>query len=116
LKQLYTVIVCLFLLSSVHAAWHMESTEETATSLVFSDTQLVIYPNPVRSEATISYSAEVERVAVLNLVGREVMGFTVDRNAGSIKVDLSQLQPGVYFLTAQSQGRNLVTKRFMKEQ
>jgi len=86
------------------------------SEIAMPETELSIYPNPVRNDATVKFSAEVERVAILNLVGREVVAYSVNSKDGFINVNLTDLEPGVYFITAQSDGRNLVTKRFLKEQ
>lgn len=79
------------------------------------NTALTIFPNPVKTEATISYTNDVERIAILNIVGREVIAYTVEPGSTFMKINFSDLQPGVYFIAAQSQGKNLVTKRFMKD-
>jgi hypothetical protein len=94
----------------------MKSTIGEEVNMVMgNNTELSIYPNPVKSEATISYSKDVDRISILNIVGREIISYEVNAENGYLKINLSDLQPGVYFITAQSQGKNLVTRRFMKE-
>jgi len=116
LKNLYALLLSVFLLGSLQAfsAVRPEGEPDVA-SHVDGQTSLAIFPNPVKTEATISFSADVERISVMNIVGREVLTVEVQSGTNFLKIDLSELQPGVYFLSAQSQGKNLLTKRFMKE-
>ncbi|MBC8048065.1 MAG: T9SS type A sorting domain-containing protein [Fimbriimonadaceae bacterium] len=82
----------------------------------FSDADLNIYPNPVKNYATIGYTIGVDRIVIMNIVGKEVRSFIPDPDTKETKVNLTELQPGVYFIAAYSNGIKLITKRFMKEQ
>ena len=116
MKRLVPLCLSLVLLAGLSIHRVQASGGETALAAsAYSDTDLSIFPNPVKNGASISFSGDVERVAILNIVGREVMAYEVDPKTGKLNVNLSDLEPGVYFLTAQAKGRNLVTKRFMKE-
>ena len=83
---------------------------------IASESDIAIYPNPVKNFATIEFSKGVDRVVIMNIVGKEVKTFTPETDAIEIRVNLTDLQPGVYFIAAYSNGVKLITKRFMKEQ
>jgi len=75
-----------------------------------------IFPNPVKSFATISFTYEhVDKISILNIVGREIKVIIPEHGSNEIKVSLVDLQPGVYFLAASYQGSTLITKKFLKE-
>lgn len=76
---------------------------------------LNIYPNPVKSIATISFDGTVDKIIIMNIVGKEVKTITPEPGKNEIKANLTDLQPGVYFIAAYNKGAKLITKRFMKE-
>lgn len=117
MKYLY-LIICSIILIPAMASVSVPVDNAPALSNDWNGvgTELNIHPNPVRSMATITFSPEVERVVILNLVGRELMAVPAEKGSNTLYIDLSHLEPGVYFISAQSQGRNLVTRRFLKEQ
>ena len=80
------------------------------------DVTVSIYPNPVKSFATISFTYQsIDRISIMNIVGREIKSITPEAGKQEIKVSLVDLQPGVYFLAAYYQGNTLITKKFLKE-
>ncbi|AMO20413.1 T9SS type A sorting domain-containing protein [Flavobacterium columnare] len=63
---------------------------------------VVVYPNPVNNEATIEFianEASTMKVQVVNQLGKIVMQFDVDTNAGFNSITLSKrdLPKGIYF-------------------
>ena len=83
---------------------------------VFDEATITIYPNPVKSYATISFTYEnIDKISILNIVGREIKTITPEPGKQEVKVSLIDLQPGVYFLAAYYQGSTLITKKFLKE-
>lgn len=83
----------------------------------FDDPTITIFPNPVKSYATISFTYEnVDRICILNIVGREIKTIIPEQGKDEVKVSLVDLQPGWYFLAAYSQGSTLITKKFLKEE
>lgn len=95
--------------------------ESTALSRAYGyfgdDPTISIFPNPVKSYATISFTYEnVDRICILNIVGREIKTIVPEAGKNEIKVSLVDLQPGWYFLAAYSQGSTLITKKFLKEE
>lgn len=81
------------------------------------DATVSIYPNPVKSFATISFTYQnIDRISIMNIVGREIKSITPEDGKQEVKVSLVDLQPGVYFLAAYYQGNTLITKKFLKEE
>jgi Secretion system C-terminal sorting domain/Cleaved Adhesin Domain len=65
------------------------------------------YPNPVVNILTLSYSKNIDKVQVLNLLGQEVISKSI--NATDAKVDMSALASGTYLvkITTDSQIKTL---------
>ncbi len=81
------------------------------------ESTVTIYPNPVKSYATISFTYQnIDRISIMNIVGREIKSIIPENGKQEIKVSLVDLQPGVYFLAAYYQGNTLITKKFLKEE
>ncbi|HET8962419.1 MAG TPA: T9SS type A sorting domain-containing protein [Chitinophagales bacterium] len=78
-------------------------------------TDVSIYPNPVKAFATVNFSKNIDRIVILNIVGKEILSIIPEQGKQVISVNLSDLQPGVYFIAGMSNGTKLITKRFMKE-
>jgi hypothetical protein len=117
--KLYTLII-LFSLSTI-AFGNVKfsgSGEENliAAPAIGSEADLSIYPNPVKSYATIAYTSYVDRIVIMNIVGKEVRSIVPEDDNTEVRINLTDLQPGVYFIAAYSNGAKLITKRFMKEQ
>jgi hypothetical protein len=101
------------------AASNVNFAEMLAESAPFGseDGTVSIFPNPVKSYATINFTFEnVDKISILNIVGREIKIITPEPGKSEVKVSLVDLQPGVYFLAAYYQGNTLITKKFLKEE
>lgn len=61
---------------------------------------LVAYPNPVKDVFTVSYTQPVTNVTVYNMLSQVVA--TTNDNSGSVKVNMSGLTAGTYFVKVQS--------------
>ncbi len=129
MKKIY-LIVFFFTFSTVLISTQVFALAKTSTVLSYNGEEefngdssrisssainLSIYPNPVKTNATISFAVPVDKVVIMNIVGHEVKTFSPEPGSTEIKVNLSELQPGVYFLAAYSKGATLITKRFLKE-
>lgn len=66
------------------------------------DKSLMVFPNPVQDVLNISFEGEIEAIRVLSLEGREIQ--TGDTNDTKRMIDISQLAPGIYFLSVKSGG------------
>ncbi|MFN8278129.1 MAG: T9SS type A sorting domain-containing protein [Chitinophagales bacterium] len=78
---------------------------------------LNVVPNPVTSEAHVTFVAEKsgqQQLHVYNMVGREVLFQEIAAKAGQNEVTFQKgnLPEGVYFISV-GEGRNLATRRFI---
>ena len=79
--------------------------------------QITLYPNPVRSELTLNIGdtdTPFQNVIVTDAIGREVLLSAFSTENGDIKMDVSQLPEGVYFLSITSKNE-VITKSFVKD-
>ncbi len=91
--------------------------DSNVAKMALATSTISIYPNPVRSSATISFTYEaLDKITILNIVGIEVKSIVPYRNTSEVHINLQELQPGVYFLSAWHNGSKLITKKFLKEE
>ena len=62
----------------------------------FNNSAFKFYPNPVTSILNLSYSSDITKVSVFNLLGQEVITKVV--NANSTQIDMSALSQGTYMV------------------
>jgi len=74
-----------------------------------------VYPNPAVREVNIAFNAQnsgTAQISIVDMTGREVIN--VNRNAGSgpnkLKVDVSELTKGIYFVNTRVNNKINVTK------
>lgn len=67
-----------------------------------------LYPNPIKEELVIDYQDKISRFSVYNVLGQEV--FSNVYNAKSIKVDLSHIPSGIYWVRI----NGAVSRKFIK--
>ncbi|MPM05353.1 hypothetical protein SDC9_51641 [bioreactor metagenome] len=76
--------------------------------------ELNIYPNPVADEATISFDGDIpELITITDISGREIISFEVN-NQTKMKIDVSDIDPGIYFVLSAKRGQSYRTGRFIK--
>ena len=78
-------------------------------SITKDDTQLSIYPNPVRNTLSVKASAKVNGLQIYNVTGQEVL------RASEATINTSSLSKGVYIIRVSQEGGMISTKRFIKE-
>jgi hypothetical protein len=64
----------------------------------FTLSNIAMYPNPVSNELTIEAKNTIQKVAVFNLLGQEVL--SINPKTNSAKIQTSSLSKGVYVITA----------------
>jgi hypothetical protein len=69
-----------------------------------------IYPNPATAQLSINSDLKIERIEIMNVMGKTVKTIVNPSNT----VDVSELTVGVYFLQVQTD-KNVVSKKFIKE-
>jgi len=77
------------------------------------DKNMNVFPNPSRDfiqidSPTIALDSKFE---IYDLVGKQVQSGTLNEN----KIDISQLNKGVYLLNVKTQDKVIETKKFIKE-
>lgn len=89
---------------------YLQSTSKTLSTEKFAATVFNIYPNPVTDVATIeTKGAEIKAVTVVNTLGQTVFTGTTD------KVDMSQLQVGIYMVKVQFDNNLTAVKKIVKK-
>jgi len=87
------------------------------STVVKSDDDVVLYPNPAINEVNLLYnaSAGVKNIAVYNLIGRVMNVYRVSAN-NSAKLDVSNLPSGIYFVRMMNaQGNVVATRKFTRQ-
>lgn len=74
---------------------------------------LFISPNPANNELNISTDAHFKKIMIIDALGKVAISQDVD-NTGKLKVDVSALTKGVYFLQANDGGK-IITRKFIKD-
>ncbi|HEX8546182.1 MAG TPA: T9SS type A sorting domain-containing protein, partial [Cytophagaceae bacterium] len=70
-----------------------------------------VYPNPSNSQITVSSSGvNMAELTISDLSGRLLLQKDFDTEIGSSQLDVSNLTPGIYILTARGKETVLVTK------
>jgi hypothetical protein len=78
----------------------------------FETSKIKMYPNPATTNFTIDAQEAVEKVAVYNMLGQEVIA--QNTNSQQVTMDISTLQVGVYVVKATINGV-VSTSRIIKE-
>ncbi|CAM4002153.1 fibronectin type III domain-containing protein [Flavobacterium branchiophilum] len=68
----------------------------------------VVYPNPIKDVLNISYFKNIDRIAIYNLLGQEVL--TKNTNTTQSQVDMSHLSAGSYILKVTSDNQTKTIK------
>lgn len=78
----------------------------------FEKSNIKMYPNPATTNFTIEAQDNIEKIAVLNMLGQEVISKSLNNQQATI--DISSLQVGVYVVKATING-TVSTSRIVKE-
>jgi len=78
---------------------------------IFDRKSLKIYPNPTDRQLTISYPENLNQIDIYNSVGQLIL--SKNPAQAEIKIDVSNLNPGVYFIKL-SLGYQTTTAKFIK--
>jgi hypothetical protein len=75
-----------------------------------------LYPNPATTEMTLDLAYDIRWIGkilnVTNLQGQIVMQITVDSK--NQKINVSRLQPGLYFINAKKEDGDFIKQKFIK--
>ena len=73
---------------------------------------LSVYPNPAKNTLNVSFTSEINKVELFNVLGQKVIA--KDLNATSTQLDISSLTSGAYFVKVTA-GDNSKTIKVIKE-
>ena len=80
---------------------------------VFSNNNTItIYPNPVRDELTVTNTENIENVVIYNALGQVVKQLSI--SSEQLKINVADLQEGIYTLRLQTKNGTMITKQFVK--
>jgi hypothetical protein len=75
-----------------------------------------LYPNPATTEMTLDLAYDIRWIGkiikVTNLQGQTVMQITIDSK--NQKINISRLQPGMYFMNAKKEDGDFIKQKFIK--
>lgn len=74
--------------------------------------EINVYPNPTPDILTVKYP-ELQRITISNMVGQHIRSVELN-NENFTRLEVSDLVPGVYFLTVDS-SRGKISSKFIKE-
>jgi hypothetical protein len=77
------------------------------------ETQLSVYPNPVAGNLYVSSGVAMKSIRISDITGKIIYQENLPGN-NTAKVDCSELQGGIYFLTITS-GSGNITKKFVRQ-
>ncbi len=88
---------------------YIQGYSETMAADNFSVDAIGVYPNPVNNIATITTNGQqIKEVSVINTLGQTVLSGTTN------KVDLSNVQNGIYIVKVQFDNNQVATKKIVK--
>lgn len=100
-------------------AWttFIASKTSVGVSMVRTNSNVVLYPNPATNSVNIIYdaSADVKTIALYNIIGRQVNLFRPTDN-GSANLNIDSVPSGIYFVRLiNSRGDVVATRKFTKQ-
>jgi hypothetical protein len=75
---------------------------------------ILIFPNPAASRINIFGISEINRISILDILGR-ILKTLPNNKAESMEIDVSSLSTGVYLIKMTDLKGNILTKRFLKK-
>jgi plastocyanin len=83
-------------------------------------TTILIYPDPVRTTATVNYRSEVNQLSVIkifDITGKLVIERRVEGSApgSDLTLDMTNLFPGIYFAAFYDENNEAVVRRLVKQ-
>jgi Secretion system C-terminal sorting domain/Cleaved Adhesin Domain len=91
-------------------AFDLSAYDASLSATTFDETGFTSYPNPVIDILNLSYSKNIDKVQVMNLLGQEVVSKSI--NATDVKVDMSTLASGTYLVKVTSDNQIKTIKVF----
>ena len=96
----------------VDGAFQLSAYDASLTNNAFLNSNFTFYPNPVKDILNLSYSQNISKVQVINLLGQEMIVKTMNETQGQI--DMSPLSAGTYLVKVTSEDQ-VKTIKVIKE-
>src|SRR5690606_11339348 len=74
----------------------------------FDQVEFNYFPNPTEDELTLIYEKKISEISLTNVSGQLILKQTVD--AQEIRVDISSIPAGTYFLSVTADGHSKIIK------
>ncbi len=71
----------------------------STNKITINNNKIQIYPNPTNKSITIEYSSKILSITIFNQTGSKKM----EINSAQNKIDISTLQPGLYFIEVKTE-------------
>ncbi len=119
-KILLFTLLCLTLLTTVGLAQHVNSTDNNE-SLALLDTnhpadqkaKIKVYPNPASDYIKLNVVKNVDKIKILNMVGKTIKRFNVVESGE--KYNIANMPKGLYLVQLlDKKGKIITTKRLNK--
>ena len=95
-----TILIRVYGWSGVQGAYSISAYDASLANDSFDNANFTFYPNPVNDVLNLSYSQNINKVQVINILGQEVKTITMDANQA--QVDMSNLPSGTYLVKVTS--------------
>lgn len=73
-----------------------------------------VYPNPASTNLTIEFSSDVEKLEIINVLGKVVYSRSDLTASETLRIDVSEYSNGMYFVTLENKGNKNIQKVFVK--
>jgi hypothetical protein len=87
----------------------LEGNSASVSEMPVEAAQLNVYPNPAKDQVTLSFSAEIDAIEIMDISGKAVMTRTVSQR-NFVDLNTENLSPGIYFVKVQSGTKQAVEK------
>ncbi len=87
----------------------------TDTLLVEEENNINVFPNPTNSNITIEFNKEFDNAEFIlfDIIGKELLYQNI--NGTEVKIDLSKLNPGIYFYSIKGNSFETITGKIIKQ-
>ncbi|WP_052461196.1 T9SS type A sorting domain-containing protein [Psychroserpens mesophilus] len=89
--------------------YETEIVEEQLSLSEFEDKLFRVFPNPTHSDLTIESTLLIEELDIVDINGRLLKNHSV-QESGTISINVSELDSGIYFLNIQAEGKQQTVK------
>lgn len=103
-----TLLIRLFGYDGQEGSYSISAYDASLGNNTFDNSSFRYYPNPVKDILYLTYSKNIEKIQVINLLGQEVIAKSIDSTESQI--DMSQFTSGTYFVKVTSDSQTQTIK------